>query len=818
MPNLVKPDGATNARSEPQAVHAVENPTGPIKSQRGRKVGWRKPKTPEQGLDKPKGKPGRPRGSVVKLMNDLSDLTMEDFSFIRAVASGIKSRDAFLQYYIDVDFDVAGKPMVPHGHDLNHQVDQIVKRIVSVAKDSQSVEVRRAATELSSSPIVLTELDAKAKDAVEASFEDWFATVPDGFYSERELPEAYSRYLDEQRGGATQEEATLITQSLGVNQKIKAINLLQSTFAKRPRLDDAVSFWFAPTVSTPLKSLQLSTINSLISFIETHGPKWHLIVRGQAKQERDAALVTLDAGHEHLPKGKRPSSKVIFPKGPSPAQAIRIEHWLDSHAETCRPISRQTQAWLSRPTLPMLGKVRQPTELAIDPHSGNYVPAPAGHLQPRSGIVPLELLLVPKEIDGSLGVYRAQGANQLGVNTDYEAICLWLDRFRTSERSLTFTAYRKEAERFYLWCIEEAGIPLSSVNMQYAQAYQNFLKRIPDEWITRTRQLRTDPRWRPFRGQLMVKNQNYALTVLKNMFAFLRDVGYLNSSAFAALLSNVAIGHDRTLDTTRTFHQDDLELIKRALDTLPGLKSKDPLKAAIARRTRLIMHLGMTTGMRLSEIVNSSTVGLKNTIINNAKSEDLAIVVIGKRAKAREVVIGKELHALILEHHADWKAQLDNGDERLAAFEKRPPLVAALKSPVGQHTEKTAMTTEDNDIDIGDEQRKTTQSRAITNSTILANDNSALSQGGIYRSMKSFFRHVQKIAENDTQRERLIKSSPHWMRHTFAHQAMLEDKTDSGLMSAKGLLGHTSINTTAEYAKQDITARVLLARKIRPLG
>ena len=51
----------------------------------------------------------------------------------------------------------------------------------------------------------------------------------------------------------------------------------------------------------------------------------------------------------------------------------------------------------------MLGKVRQPTELAIDPHSGNYVPAPTEHLQPRSGIVPLELLLVPKEIDGSLG-------------------------------------------------------------------------------------------------------------------------------------------------------------------------------------------------------------------------------------------------------------------------------------------------------------------------------------------------------------------------------------------------------------------------------
>lgn len=815
MPKSTMPEGNASTPHEGQAELAARKSTQPSKGQRGRKVGWRKPKAPDQGLDKPKGKPGRPRGSVVKLMNDLSDLTMEDFAFIRAVASGIKSREAFLQFYIDVDFDSAGKPMVPHGHDLNHQVDQIIKRIVSVAKDSQSIEVRRAATELNSTPIVLAELDAQAKDAVEASFEDWFATVPDGFYSERELPEAYKRYLDEQRGGATQDEATLIAQSLGVNQKIKAINLLQSTFAKRPRPDDTVSFWFAPTIAAPLKSLQITTINGLINLIETHGPKWHLIVRGQAKQERDASLPALDAGHEHLPKSKRPSSKMTFPKGPSPAQASRIENWLESHAETCRPINKQTQAWLSRPTLPLLGEARQPTELAIDAKSGSYTPT-TGHLQPRSGIVPLELLLVPKEIDGSLGIYRAQGANQLGVNTDYEAICLWLDRFRTSERALTFTAYRKEAERFYLWCIEEAGIPLSSVNMQYAQAYQNFLKRIPDDWITPTRQLRTDPRWRPFRGQLMIKNQNYALTVLKNMFAFLRDVGYLNSSAFAALLSNVAIGHDRTLDTTRTFHQDDLELIRRALDTLPGLKSKDPLTAAIARRTKLIMHLGMTTGMRLSEIVNSSTLGITNTIINNAKSEDLAIVVIGKRAKAREVVIGKELHAMILEHHADWKAQLDNGDERLAAFEKRPPLVAALKSPVGQRTEKTVLALQH--VDDATESPKVMQSRSITNSTVLAYDNSALSPSGIYRSMKSFFKYVQKIADNDTQRERLIKSSPHWMRHTFAHSAMLEDKTDSGLMSAKGLLGHTSINTTAEYAKQDLTARVLLARKIRPLG
>ena len=816
MPKSTMPKDDASTQLGYQSELAARKSAQPTKGQRGRKVGWRKPKSCEQVADKPKGKPGRPRGSVVKLMNDLSDLTMEDFSFIRAVASGIKSRDAFLQFYIDVDYDQAGKPMVPHGHDLNHQVDQIVKRIISVARDSQNVEIRRAATELNSGPIVLMELDAKAKDAVEASFEEWFATVPDGFYSERELPEAYGRYLEENRGGATQEESTLITQSLGVNQKIKAINLLQSTFAKRPRPDDPVSFWFAPTIATPLKSLQVSTIKSLIIFIETHGPKWHLIVRGQAKQERDTAMVTLDAGCEHLPKTKRPSRKVTFPKGPSPAQAIRIEAWIDSHAETCRPINKQAQAWLSRPTLPPLGEPRSSTELVADPDSGVYLPSSDGHLQPRSGIVPLEMLLVPKEIDGSHGVYRAQGMNQLGVNTDYEAICLWLDRFRNSERSLTFTAYRKEAERFYLWCIEEAGIPLSSVNMQYAQAYQNFLKNIPDEWITRTRQLRTDPRWRPFRGQLMVKNQNYALTVLKNMFAFLRDVGYLNSSAFAALLSNVAIGHDRTLDTTRTFHQDDLELIKRALDTLPGLKSGDPLTAAIARRTRLIMHLGMTTGMRLSEIVNSSTIGLKNTIINNAKSEDLAIVVIGKRAKAREVVIGKELHAMILEHHADWKAQLDNGDERLAAFEKRPPLVAALRSPVGQHTEKTVLASQYEDD--ATESPKVIQSRSITNSTVLANDNSALSPSGIYRSMKSFFRYVQKIADNDTQRERLIKSSPHWMRHTFAHSAMLEDKTDSGLMSAKGLLGHTSINTTAEYAKQDLTARVLLARKIRPLG
>ena len=65
-----------------------------------------------------------------------------------------------------------------------------------------------------------------------------------------------------------------------------------------------------------------------------------------------------------------------------------------------------------------------------------------------SEVVPWEKLVVPHEVDGSMGLHRAPRAScVLRANNDYEAVQAWLS---LHEAPATQRAYRKEAERLLL--------------------------------------------------------------------------------------------------------------------------------------------------------------------------------------------------------------------------------------------------------------------------------------------------------------------------------------------------------------------------------
>ena len=131
---------------------------------------------------------------------------------------------------------------------------------------------------------------------------------------------------------------------------------------------------------------------------------------------------------------------------------------------------------------------------------------------------------------------------------------------------------------------------------------------------------------------------------------------------------------------------------------------------------------------------------------------------------------------------------------RLQQFERCPPLVAALYAPVGS------------------------EARCIDGDSVMANDNSALSRSGIYKTLKGFFKQAAKQAETPERAVRFTQVSTHWLRHTFAHEVLRANNGDDVLIMAQLLLGHASINTTAEYLKEDQSKKVKAARKVRPLG
>ncbi|OYU41579.1 MAG: integrase, partial [Burkholderiales bacterium PBB4] len=161
-----------------------------------------------------------------------------------------------------------------------------------------------------------------------------------------------------------------------------------------------------------------------------------------------------------------------------------------------------------------------------------------------------------------------------------------------------------------------AATPLSSITLAHAQDYQLFLQNIPQSWINPRPIERANPSWRPFRGQLAPKNQNYTLGVLKQFFRKLIENGYLTSSPFASIQKTAAVTTGFSIDTSRAFNKAEMDLIKKALSRMPGLNSTDPLDAAKSRRTQLVMELALTTGMRRSELCTASLKNLTRTQVN----------------------------------------------------------------------------------------------------------------------------------------------------------------------------------------------------------
>jgi hypothetical protein len=121
----------------------------------------------------------------------------------------------------------------------------------------------------------------------------------------------------------------------------------------------------------------------------------------------------------------------------------------------------------------------------------------------NSPITPWETILVPHELDGSSGIFRAPTQLcALEADNDWLAINAWLERHEAAE---TRRAYRREAERLLLWAIVERGKALSSLANEDATAYRAFLRHPAPRvrWVGPARP-RSSAGWRPFTGSMSV--------------------------------------------------------------------------------------------------------------------------------------------------------------------------------------------------------------------------------------------------------------------------------------------------------------------------
>ena len=301
---------------------------------------------------------------------------------------------------------------------------------------------------------------------------------------------------------------------------------------------------------------------------------------------------------------------------------------------------------------------------------------------------------------------------------------------------------QKELFRFLTWCREEAKKTLSQLNVADLNAYKEFLRDPPPDWICTTKWPRNDPRYRPFTGPLSDPSRRQAMIAVKGLLAFAEQTGYLRRNP-AALVRNV-----RTPVSSRITRYLTQEAIALAIDTVSRRVPDSPAAARRRERDRFLLIAFAHTGARLNEIVGAS-MGAIYTEGNGRWWLD----VLGKGNKPRRLPVPDEMLDAFRRYRDAF------GLPPLASRADRTPLVLSSRS------------------------------KAVTR----------LTDEAASEAIKGIFTEAAAAAvqagQPDTA-ESLRHASAHWLRHS-----MLTNHANNGvqLKTLQDTAGHASIATTAGY-------------------
>lgn len=493
-------------------------------------------------------------------------------------------------------------------------------------------------------------------------------------FSEAEQVEAYEEaYPRAGKSGrrAGQGGSTPTRRGRVIARQLEALQWLQDLVAQDPRPGDRVGAWLNPRLAGHLERARLNTLFDLVEHMNGTGARWWVQVAGVGERK-----------------------------------AARILEWLQTHEGALGlRVGAHAAQRRSDLTFDLLTEV---------------VPA-------ATALRPLEKFVVPAELDGSAGRYRAPPDKCLLVAADdYAAIGAWLTSKRRgvndSELTATQRAYRREAERLLLWAILERRKALSSLSLEDATAFSAFLNNPPSSWCGARHHQRWSPSWRPLEGPLAPAALRHALTILRSLFSFLLSQGYVTGNPFAAVAMPVQPLRPLTSTRTLTFAQWDqiAAALERQVDT------------EAARRLRRGMRWLYATGLRIAEITHVKCEDLKQVEYpdgDGSIATDWMLTVVGKGARLRQVPVPHEL----VDELGDELARFGLAHSVSAACNKGIHVMARF----GAQLERPA----------------------------------GWSTSGLYQAIKAFLAQVADSVGGDDG-ERLRKASTHWLRHCIPHPTM----------------------------------------------
>ena len=494
------------------------------------------------------------------------------------------------------------------------------------------------------------------------------------------------------------------------------------TNGSTPQRQDSISAWFRPRVARVLQEESVRTLADLITLIEVCGSGWWKPVR------------CIGAG-----------------------KAQRIEAWLKQHSTSLGELR-----WKSQPSSIIVKSV----EL----------------FQGSLHLVPLERIRLSDKLSGCNGQNRAISFCQISARNDLEAIEAYLYRFRNNEK--TQRSYRKEVERFLLWCIVELGKPMSSVSQEDCELYKDFLANPGPNWIGH-KAIRHGARWKPFSGILSSVSQRYAIQVIRTFFTWLVNVRYLAGNPWLAvndpktprMITPLQINKALPVELWKKLSREGgifdqiASIPAKELATHYRLRGKTaqidlPAQFRLAKATLLLLGEG---GLRREE----ATFAMRNHLKPVINTDLWELNVLGKRNKWRTIFLSSRTVDSLEAHWKDRGLNFSFGMSEI-------PLLSPLFIP----------------------QTKESKQKHIQDNGKMRYD-SGFSQDGLYRMIKTA---LKRISENntldldDSERRILRQTYPHSLRHMFGTQAAAEQVP---LDVLQRIMGHASLQTTTIYVQAE---------------
>lgn len=358
------------------------------------------------------------------------------------------------------------------------------------------------------------------------------------------------------------------------------------------------------------------------------------------------------------------------------------------------------------------------------------------------------------DLDGSEGRNRAVGKPaQIAATNDLQAIQAWLARF--VETPTTFSNYRKEAERLYLWSVFQLGKPISSLTHEDFLVYQRFLldPQPRERWVAGggKKHPRGDERWRPFYGSLSVASQRQAMIILNVMFAWLVEAGYLAGNPLSLSRHRARRAKPRI---TRYLDPDLWQEVKAYIEGMPKETDRQRAHHFRIRWLFTLLYLG---GLRISEVAEN-TMGSFFCRRDKDGEERWWLEVLGKGDKERLVPATNEMMVELARYRRE------QGMPPYPTPNEETPLIL----PIGKSRE-------------------------------------ALTRAALHSIVKKVFdgaadRLRQRGDDYAVRADLLERASAHWLRHT-AGSHMADQQIDLRLV--RDNLGHESLSTTSQYLHVD---------------